>query len=246
MKFDITKLLQDWEYKPGQVVARRFQSKDGEKIQLRVDLGVLQMNTLGRPDGKMPMGYESWHHLYQRRSKIITSTPFSLGVEECSRLQQEAVQYHHRYICFFQLKDFEAVERDCVRNLEVFEFVGRYAAAPPLAWGLAQFTPQLLMMRTRARSELQLSSRARQASIASIEEGITAIEDFYRNNDRNDLLEFSGELMSLRQRLEELQRQPPEGEFERLQMDLAEAIRAEDYERAAKVRDQLRKLSPES
>jgi len=24
--------LQDWDYKPGQVVARRFQGKDGEKI----------------------------------------------------------------------------------------------------------------------------------------------------------------------------------------------------------------------
>ena len=38
MKFDITRLLDSWEYKPGQVLVRRFQSKDGpEKIQLRLD-----------------------------------------------------------------------------------------------------------------------------------------------------------------------------------------------------------------
>ena len=46
MTFDLTEMLQDWDYKPGQVVARRFQGKDGEKIQLRVDLGILQMNVL--------------------------------------------------------------------------------------------------------------------------------------------------------------------------------------------------------
>ena len=51
MTFDLTEMLQDWDYKPGQVVARRFQGKDGEKIQLRVDLGILQMNVLGRPAG---------------------------------------------------------------------------------------------------------------------------------------------------------------------------------------------------
>ena len=45
MDFDISRLLENWEYEPGQVVVRRFKAKDGtEKIQLRVDLGLLQMN----------------------------------------------------------------------------------------------------------------------------------------------------------------------------------------------------------
>jgi hypothetical protein len=118
MSFDLTAMLQDWEYKPGQVVARRFQGKDGEKIQLRVDLGILQMNALGRPDGRKPLGHESWYHVYRRRMEQAPAAAdgadpdFVLGSEECGRLQQEAIQYHHRYICFFQLGDHEAVERD--------------------------------------------------------------------------------------------------------------------------------------
>ena len=45
MDFDISPLLEQWPYKPGQVVVRKFKAKDGkEKIQLRVDLGLLQMN----------------------------------------------------------------------------------------------------------------------------------------------------------------------------------------------------------
>jgi len=252
MNYDLTELLQEWEYKQGQVVARRFQGKDGEKIQLRVDLGILQMNAEGRPDGKKPLGHESWFHVYRKRAGNPNADPapgaireFSLGTEECSRLQQEAIQYHHRYICFFQLRDFEAVERDCARNLEVFTFVDTFAENDDVAWGLVQFTPQLLMMRTRARSESRLTAKEHRSAITAVEEGLAAIEEFYRENEREDLMEQSGELQSLRHRLEELRKQPPEDELERLRMDLAEAIRLEDYERAAAVRDRLRKLSPE-
>jgi hypothetical protein len=60
MSFDISALLDQWDYQPGQVVVRKFRGKDGQdKIQLRVDLGLLQMNAKGRPDGKRPFGHES-------------------------------------------------------------------------------------------------------------------------------------------------------------------------------------------
>ena len=68
MSYDISELLADWDYQPGQVVARRFKGKDGaEKVQLRVDLGILQMNAEGRPDGKRPMGHGSWHEFQVAR-----------------------------------------------------------------------------------------------------------------------------------------------------------------------------------
>jgi hypothetical protein len=249
MNYDLSELLQEWEYKPGQVIARRFTAKDGDKVQLRVDLGILQMNVDGRPDGKRPLGKESWFHVFKKRAAATVEEggkPFHLGAEDCARLQQEAIQYHHRYICFFQLQDFEGVERDCMRNLEVFEFVDSHAESDDLAWGLTQFTSQLLMMRTRARCEAHLVGKRHGAAIAAIEEGLAAIEAFYREQEREDLLEQSGEVQSLRHRLEELRKQPPEDPLERLRLDLAEAIRREDYERAAEVRDQLRKLSPET
>lgn len=68
MDFDIGPLLESWEYQPGQIVARKFVGKDGkEKIQLRVDVGILQMNADGRPDGKRPMGCASLYDHYQVR-----------------------------------------------------------------------------------------------------------------------------------------------------------------------------------
>ena len=124
MNFDISSLLEQWDYQPGQVVVRKFRGKDGiDKVQLRVDLGLLQMNATGRPDGKRPFGRESLlEHYLAQREKFRSEhggddKEFRLGPEDCARLQQEAIQYHHRYICLFQLEDFDAVIRDTDRNL---------------------------------------------------------------------------------------------------------------------------------
>jgi tetratricopeptide (TPR) repeat protein len=248
MKFDISQLLADWDYQPGQVVARRFAGEDGaEKVQLRVDLGVLQMNVEGRPDGKRPMGHDTWYdfhldRLAKHQEEHGNDDDFTLDGEACGRLQQEAIQFHHRYICFFQLEDFALVERDCDRNLAVFEFVAEYAKGEELAWSLLQFVPQLLMMRTRARGTAQLKRKRYTAACKAIEEGVEEIENFFRDNEREDLLENSGELASLRQWLGEIKAKRPLSALEKLQRQLDEAIQVEDYEKAAKVRDQMKKL----
>ena len=68
MNFDISHLLEQWDYQPGQVVVRKFTGKDGqEKIQLRIDLGLLQMNAQGRPDGKRPFGHPTLFDFFLAR-----------------------------------------------------------------------------------------------------------------------------------------------------------------------------------
>ena len=146
MDFDISHLLEQWDYQPGQVVVRRFKGQDGkEKIQLRVDLGLLQMNADGRPDGKRPFGYPSLFEYHQSRlykhlaSHEGTDDEFKLKAEDCAKLQLEALQFHHRYICLLQLEDYAAVVRDAERNLAVFDFVQKHAESEELAWALRQF-----------------------------------------------------------------------------------------------------------
>src|SRR5205814_6067233 len=75
MNFDISHLLEQWDYEPGEVAVRKFKGKDGsEKIQLRVDLGLLQMNATGRPDGKRPFGHESLLEHYKARLEKYRKT----------------------------------------------------------------------------------------------------------------------------------------------------------------------------
>jgi hypothetical protein len=49
---DIFKTLSGWQYDPDRVSVRIVPGDDGrDKIQLRLDLGMLQMEFNGRPDG---------------------------------------------------------------------------------------------------------------------------------------------------------------------------------------------------
>jgi hypothetical protein len=249
MNFDISSILENWDYQPGQVVVRKFKAKDGsEKIQLRVDLGLLQMNAVGRPDGKHPFGRESLleHYLHlldkHRAAHEGSDDEFILKPEDCAKLQQEAIQYHHRYICLFQLGELENVIRDAERNLEAFDFVQQHAASDELAWSLQQFRPQLLMMCVRAKGALALREDDYSKAIAVIENGIEELRTFYREYGRQDLLEQSGEIQSLEIWLSEVQTKRPLSERELLETALNEAIRNEDFEKAAQVRDALRKM----
>jgi hypothetical protein len=249
MHFDISPLLNEWEYRPGQIDVRKFKGKDGvEKIQLRVDLGLLQMNAEGRPDGKRPFGHESLlEHYESRLIKFIEEHKgedegFHLTPEDCAKLQQEAIQFHHRYICLFQLQDYGNVIRDTDRNLRVFDFVERYAESGELGFALQQFRPQLLMMQTRAKGSMALEANDHPTAIELVTQGIEQIRAFYRKHSRLDLMEQSGEIHSLESWLNELQASRPLTKREKLEKALREAVQREDYEKAAKVRDSLKKL----
>jgi hypothetical protein len=252
MDFDISSLLEQWDYQPGQVVVRRFKGKDGkEKIQLRVDLGLLQMNAEGRPDGKRPFGYNSLYEFYQARLyKYVAAhngsdVGFKLKAEDCAKLQIESLQYHHRYICLLQLEDYAAVIRDAERNLAVFEFVQKHADSEELAWALRQFQPQLLMILIRARGAQALQSQDHTLAIRLIEEGLEQIRTFYREHGNPEAAEHSGEVMSLSEWLEDIRSKRPLSPRETLEKALADAVQKEDYEQAAKVRDELKKLGLE-
>lgn len=63
---DISSILNGWKYNPEQINARWIVGDDGEdRIQVRLDLGILQMHTTGRPDGTRPMGFESLLEYYE-------------------------------------------------------------------------------------------------------------------------------------------------------------------------------------
>ena len=252
MDFDISHLLENWEYQPGQVVVRRFKGQDGkEKIQLRVDLGLLQMNAEGRPDGKRPFGYASLYEYYQARLyKHVaghggSDEGFKLKAEDCAKLQLEALQFHHRYICLLQLEDYAGVIRDAERNLAVFDFVEKHAETEELAWSLRQFQPQLLMILIRARGSQALQTQDYTLAIRLVEEGLEQIRAFYRETAGAEAAEQSGETVALEDWLSEIRAKRPLSRRERLERALNEAVRSEDYERAAKVRDELKNLGPE-
>jgi hypothetical protein len=60
MERDLTKLLEEWPFESGQITVRVIEGDDGNpRIQVRLDLGLLQMSAQGRPDGTRPHGFDS-------------------------------------------------------------------------------------------------------------------------------------------------------------------------------------------
>jgi hypothetical protein len=246
MRHDLTNFLRKWDYQPGELRVRRFKGRDGsQKIQLRVDLGVLQMEAEGRPDGKRPMGHDSWLQFYQARlgehiAEHGDDEGFTLKSDDCQRLQQEAIQYYHRYICLFQLGDHVGVLRDTERNLEVFNLLEEYADTPEVAAALSVFKPQVLLMRTRAQGALALEADDPKGAVRAIEAGVEAIRGLFR--DQGELSEQATEVKMLESWLQELRPHLPLTRRERLEGELNQAIAREDYEKAAELRDALKRL----
>src|SRR5829696_6185248 len=154
MSKDLSDLLRDWPYQSGQLQVRKIVGKDGKpKLQLRLDMGILQMELTGRPDGLHPNESESLLTYHQDRAKEMegSAQTFALTPEEVGDLQAEGIQYYHRYVALYQLEDWKGVMRDTRRNLEMFNFVVKYAPNEEAAWSVDQFRPYVLMMNTRAK-----------------------------------------------------------------------------------------------
>ena len=160
MSLDLNTILKDWPHQNGSIKVRKIVGLDGrEKLQLRIDLGVLQMEVKGRPDGVRPYGCESLLDYHQRRATISEGKgeEYELNPEQCAELQQEGIQYYHRYLSLFQINDFAGVVRDTQRNLDLFDFVAEHTDRDELAWTLQQFRPYVLMMNTRAKASIFLA-----------------------------------------------------------------------------------------
>lgn len=57
---DLREVLAAWPYEPGRINARRIVGSDGRTcLQVRLDLGLMQMELEGRPDGRRPEGFAS-------------------------------------------------------------------------------------------------------------------------------------------------------------------------------------------
>src|SRR5947199_8434987 len=191
----------------GNVKVRKITGLDGrEKLQLRVDLGVLQMEVTGRPDGERPHNCESLLEYHQRRAVRAAGKgeDYELTPEECAELQQEGIQYYHRYLSLFQINDFAGVVRDTQRNLDLFTFVTEHTDRDELSWSLQQFRPYVLMMNTRAKASILLGQGKFAEAVAEIERGPDAIADFFQRSNFPELASKSAEIAFLDEWLEEV------------------------------------------
>jgi hypothetical protein len=129
---DIDQILQNWPYEPGEVSARLVRGSDGrEVLQMRVEMGILQLEVEGRPDGQRPSGNETYFdHLLE--TALHEGDSFELNSEQCTMADREFLQFYHRRICWLALREFRRAVRDADHSLAFMDFVR--AHSPTTRW----------------------------------------------------------------------------------------------------------------
>lgn len=244
MKQDIDIALQGWEYKPGMVQARLVQARDGRQVlQLRVDLGVLQIEVNGRPDGQRPHGCETYFEYLRRQAQVArrAGEAFVLTEEQCLETDREFIQYYHRRICWLALRNFARALADADHTLALMDFVRDHSPGDDYLRAHEQYRGFVIFHRSQAAAALALEKENPELAIDSILDGLRKIREFYVSFDAEERMTEDPMVQQLREMEQSLR--DNHGIQATLREKLEQAVANEEYEAAARLRDELKKRS---
>lgn len=239
---DIDSVLRNWEFKPGMVQARLIRAKDGrELIQMRIEMGVLQLETSGRPDGTRPHGQRTYfdylqHHAQQVRKR---GEEFQLSEEECAEADREFMQFYHRRISWLALREYVRALQDADHTLAFMDFVAHHSPSEEYTRAHEQYRGFVLFQRTQAAAALQVEKNHPEQAIDELRKGLEQMREFFAEYGVEDQMEQDEMVQHLR-RVESTLREQYHIKAT-LTEQLEEAVLREDYERAAQLRDALKR-----
>lgn len=239
---DIDFILREWEFKPGAVQARLVQAKDGRQVlQMRVELGVLQMEAVGRPDGARPHGHLTYFEHLQEVARLATKAgrEFVLDEEQAEEADREFVQFYHRRVCWLALREYARAVRDADHTLAFMDLVKRHSPSEEYTQAHEQYRGFVLFHRTQAASALHVEKDEPEKAIDALRDGLDRLKAFFVEYDLEEQMEEDSMVLHLRRIETTLREQYAIGST--LQEQLEQAIAAEDYEKAARLRDKLKK-----
>ena len=230
-------ILEDWPYDPDAVSVRMVRGQDGrELIQMRIEMGLLQLETEGRPDGEKPNGKPSYFD-YLNGLSSERGEGYAFSVDECAECDREFVQFYHRRICWLAMREFRKAVIDADHTLSLMDLCRDHS--PDEEWTLSheQYRPFVLFHRIQADALAELDHHGPEEAVAAVNRGLdqmkTVFEEYGFDTafDENELIERLNEFReTLREKFEI---------SKPLDEQLADAIAREEYEKAAKIRDAI-------
>ena len=234
---DIDFLLNEWPFQPGVISARQIKAGDGREVmQMRIEMGALQMETTGRPDGEHPGGFETYLD-YLNSLVLHQGDDFALSEEHCMEINREFVQYYHRRICCLALREFRRAVDDANYTLALMDFVVHWSADQEYTLSHEQYRPFVLFHRVQAGALAALQESGPEASIEEINNGLEQLRQLYIKLEAEEQYDQDELVNQLVQMKESLREEYKVGKT--LSEQLADAVSAEEYERAAKIRDEI-------
>ena len=244
MRDDISEILRKWPFEPGRLNVRVLElTEDRSVIQIRTELGLIQMESVGRPDGRRIEGAESLLDLLESElDRHLASgrdiAEFQLDPEQAQDLREEAALYYQRYVALMSMEHFEAVIADTSRNLRMFDFCRAHCAETEDRTVLEQFRAQVIATRARAEAAIAVREGRGKAALSAIDQAIAEIRKHVPGDGGEELPEITL-LQGMR---EVLVPKLPSSQRHELEQRLKAAIEAENYELAAVLRDELRMM----
>lgn len=232
----IDRILTDWPYDPGNVNVRIVRGDDSrDVIQMRVDMGLLQMETQGRPDGNRPKGYETYFDYLV--SQTIRDDDFEMSDEHCQEADREFVQFYHRRVCWLTLREYGRAVADADHTLALMDFCLDHS--PDDEWTMTheQYRPFVLFHRIQAAALEQLDQQAAEAAVHTINVGLDQLRELFVEHDAEEMFDDNELIVRLTELRESLRDNYRVGRT--LEEQLQDAVAREQYELAAKIRDEL-------
>lgn len=238
-RLDIDDVLRRWPYDPSDDNVRLIKGSDGrEVIQLRVDMGLLQLETTGRPDGSRPHGAETYFD-YLLGQQLHAGEEFVMTEEQCSDADREFVQFYHRRNCWMRLGKNRLAVRDADHTLTFMNFCKEHS--PDEQWTMSheQYRPFVLFQRIEAAAKAQLEEKGPESAVHEINQGLDKLRDLFVEYEAEEHFEENELVTTLVQWREDIRKKHDVGRT--LHEQLADAIASEQYELAARLRDRLTK-----
>ena len=236
---DLDTLLRDWPYRPDEVLARIIKGSDGRQIvQMRIDLGILQMELTDRPDGQRPHGEKTYFD-YLIRESLDQGDAFTMSPEQCQQADQEFAQFYQRRISWLSLREFRRAVNDADHTLAFMDFVKEHSPDDDWTIGHEQYRPFVLFHRVQASVFAMLDDEGAEAAIAELNRGLTQFKKIYAEYEAEEKYEEDEFVVRLNELKESLRKHFRVDRT--LQEQLDEAVAQEQYELAAKLRDKLAK-----
>jgi hypothetical protein len=249
-KQDIDEILKQWPFDPLNVNVRLLELRHRAVLQMRVDMGILQMETSGRPDGHQFHGASTYYDYLIK--KAARHKDFALDETHCFEIDREFVQFYHRRVCWLQLKQFSNAVRDADHTLKLMDFCKKFSTDEQWTISHEQYRPFVLYHRTQAAALAQLSEDDSDDSQISVENaidevnaGLQQMRELFSQYEADEQFDDDELVQRLLQFKDELRNKYEIGLT--LKEQLAQAIANEDYELASNLRDQLitRESKPE-
>jgi hypothetical protein len=238
---DLTLWLKDWPWRPGRLDVRRIQAVDGRPVlQVRVELGILQLEADGRPDGGDFRGAATALAWFQAQPDA------EVDADGVAALAAEMAQFRQRAMACALIEDWPRAQRDAQHNLDVLDLIALRAQDAPARRRFETWRPHEQATLARAASALAMASGRRDLARAALDAGLRQVQATLARLGRSDDAGHCPETALLRALLDALTLKLPGSQRLELQQRLEEAVRAENFELAAILRDELRQMKGEA